>query len=528
MENTEIKETKKSLRKEIHRAEKYREITAESCTDYVLPDYNEDVRKIIFTGAKINPSGAFPDGDEIVFSGVVDYNVVYSDADGEVRSLDFSSDYEYSVKCDTDKYVDAYSKTGVASVYLRPVGPRKLTVRCGIVGEVGLTTRDTVETCGSAFDEGTPEVLTENVMIHGRRLSEVCEREYAEILTESDEVNADDVSVLLADADAVITDVRAVEGGAQLVGEINICAVIKNGDEPPFTACKTIPIDETVAFDEAIDGECTLRGVATPVSLSVTVNPEDVGNNITANVVVELRCVCDYNMQTELITDSYLKECVVENTYEDLSYTSLVSGGMEVINTEAELDRESASVNEVREILYLDAVAKTEKTNIVDGMLHIAGELRFSGIGNMLSQGGEASSVSVKFSTPFDVKVNNSCQINDNNCIYTDVSVGNIKAELDANKVYVSCQIRVEYLVTDVKKVRYLATSGMREDLPFARASSVITLYYPDSSESLFSVAKRFHTTVREIAQANSLTESAVSMYGKKESLTGIKRLMIR
>ena len=42
---------------------------------------------------------AFAGGDEVEFSGIVVYNVVYLDAEGELCSAEFSSDYDYSVKC---------------------------------------------------------------------------------------------------------------------------------------------------------------------------------------------------------------------------------------------------------------------------------------------------------------------------------------------------------------------------------------------------------------------------------------------
>ena len=51
--------------------QKCADVYTESQTDYVLPDYLGDVRKILFTEAVLRPSGRFAGGDEVEFSGIV-------------------------------------------------------------------------------------------------------------------------------------------------------------------------------------------------------------------------------------------------------------------------------------------------------------------------------------------------------------------------------------------------------------------------------------------------------------------------
>ena len=70
------------------------DVYTESQADYALPDYLGDVRKILFTEAALRPSGRFAGGDEVEFSGVVVYNVVYLDAENNLSSAEFTSDYD--------------------------------------------------------------------------------------------------------------------------------------------------------------------------------------------------------------------------------------------------------------------------------------------------------------------------------------------------------------------------------------------------------------------------------------------------
>ena len=55
-----------------------------------------------------------------------------------------------------------------------------------------------------------------------------------------------------------------------------------------------------------------------------------------------------------------------------------------------------------------------------------------------------------------------------------------------------------------------------------------ILVYYPDRDDTLFSVARRFHTTPKKVAIDNALTESALADRGDSSSLHGVERLIIK
>ena len=528
MDNTENKDSECCMKNEFFKAGKYKEIGAESSAEYILPDYNEDIRKILYTGAEINSSQPFLDGDEAVFSGVINYTVIYNDRDEEVRSLEFTSDYEFSVKCDPESYVDSFAKTRISSVYLRPTGPRKLTVRTGLVSEVCISERETLSASGSAFSDNKAECLSEAVSIHTRHLSAVSEREYAELIAEYAETPPDEITVLMKNAQAMLTEVRQTDGGVNIRGEADVCCVIKIADAPPIAVHRVIPIDERVSFDVELQAGCSVCGYITPVSLAVSVNTEDIGSNITASLVIEIRCVAEHNSPLNVITDAYRKECVTECTYEDLCYTSLLDSTSEVLTLSREIERERAGLLGVRDIVYLDASAKLEKCELVDDKLKLTGELRFSGVANGITEKDGICCTGVKFSIPFSENVNLGCRTTSHSIAFCDFVVGRVKTELDADRVYISCPMRVTSTVTEDNRIRHIATCEVREDLPFYNSESVVTVYYPDSDETLFGIAKKFHTSVRSIASANSLSEATVNEKGRSSSLSEIKRLLIK
>ena len=101
---------------------------------------------------------------------------------------------------------------------------------------------------------------------------------------------------------------------------------------------------------------------------------------------------------------------------------------------------------------------------------------------------------------------------------------------LDADDIHLNCNLKVKSRIESCLSVSRLCEchAGAYEygvsELP---SSSRITVYYPDASDSLFSVAKRFHTTPEKLARDNMITDAA-SLIGEHDSLCDVKKLIIR
>ena len=54
-----------------------------------------------------------------------------------------------------------------------------------------------------------------------------------------------------------------------------------------------------------------------------------------------------------------------------------------------------------------------------------------------------------------------------------------------------------------------------------------ITVYYPTADDTLFSVAKRFHTSPIKVARDNEITETVFASDNPTGSLSGVKRVII-
>lgn len=501
------------------------DVYTESQADYSLPDYLGDVRKILFTEASLRPSGRFAGGDEVEFSGVVVYNVVYLDSESNLSSAEFTSDYDYSVKCSGENYRDSISDTRVSGYSVRLVGPRKISAKASLVGSVKLSESSSVSVSGSAFEgDNTPEVNTKSVRVRSSRLSSVAEREYAEQISRLDGAIADEVRVIYSDAETTVDSIEAENDSVCVKGKLRMMAVIANGDAPAYSVEKVVSFEENVDF-EGVRGDMSLTPELSVTSLKSDVNADENGCEVVLSGIVEFCIIGEGNEPVELMLDCYLKNRPTENTYEDFSYLKLVSSASVKGSHNAELDRSEIDSEGLHEVVFLTATPKIDRVEREEGKVNIIGEIRYSGVASEMVD-ENISYVSLKFASPFATNVNIDCQNSDNLQVDARIFASGANASLDANKLYATCTLESQVTVCEEGREKILSSSKADGE-SYESAGARITVYYPTASDTLFSVAKRFHTSSLKVARDNNIAESVFAADNPEGKLIGIKKLLI-
>lgn len=502
------------------------DVYTESNADYTLPDYLGDVRKILFTDATLRPAGRFAGGDEVELSGVVIYNVVYLDSENKITSAEFTSDYDYSVKCDGEKYKDSFADTRVSNYAIRVVGPRKLSARASLVGSVRVSETDFVEVMGDAFDGADmPELNNKTVKIHQTCISALTEREFGESIAKIDGAIADELSVVHSVAEPTVESVELDGAYAVVRGKLRMCALIQNGDEPAYLAEKNVGFEENVAFENA-DESMRLAPEVSVVSIKSNVNPDEAGCNVTMNCILEICVIGEKNQPVSLSLDGYLKSNATENRYEDFKYNELVEliSHREIHN--AEIARGELDDENIDSVVFLNATPKIESVEKEPDGIKISGEVKYNGIS--MSQSDSTPTYStVKFAAPFETKVNISCQNNENSQVFAKISANSASAYVSDNKISASCSLESVITVCEEKTEKILVSLTIDEGAEMPENEGKITVYYPSGEDTLFSVAKRFRTSTAKVARDNDLTESVFADENEGGNLVGVTKLLI-
>ncbi len=502
----------------------------DSSCEYILPDYMGDIKKILTSKARILPGGRFASDGEVELTGTVEYEVIYADSENKLTSVNTSSDYSVSLPIPQEGYVGCAADGRVANFNIRITGPRKMSLKSSVEVATVITTETELEVLGDVFSgEREPQYTSRSISIENAKYGKSLEREYAEEAERLSGVLADEIEIIATGGSVRVLETRPTDGGVTIKGVIVIGAIVRTPEQPPFAIRREIPFEETVEIDGADkDMEFVADGILTSATLGVSEDGEECV--ISVNAIAEFEAYALENVSIDVVTDAYLKECPVECKYSDFEYTTLGACQINELVVGGKINRESIGCAEIREILMLDGEVRSFNLSHSQYGGEINGEIAISGIACEINVDGSTSYIPIKASLPFTSNVNYNCQIPENARIDCSVSVSSCDGLLDADDIHFNCTLKVKSRIESCQSVSRLCEchAGAYEygasELP---SSSRITVYYPDASDSLFSVAKRFHTTPEKLARDNMISNET-SLSDECDSLCDVKKLIIR
>jgi hypothetical protein len=509
---------------------KNRKLTDQWCEcaqDFVLPDFNSDIRKVLLFNATAYPASAFPSGEYLECSGVVTFDLVYLNFDGEAESTSFNGDYNFKVKCLTDDLVDSLVDTKVSAVALRLLSPRKISAKANLSSSVELILHDVRCSEGTALDEGhNPELLEKKVMIRDTKLSEIHEREYAESITRFDDKTTDEVTLLYSYVEPIIEQVEMEGSDARVRGRLKASVLVKTDDTPMYKLEHTIPIDETIKID-SVSENCTAKAKIGLASVNATTRGDDTGVDIILNVICEFRVVGEENKECTLLSDAYLCSCACDNSYDDFTYNEYLKRVDEVREKTEKISIEGLEYDTIRDVVFVSATPRIDEYVMDDGNLNIKGEIKVSAIATEIKDDESIEYTNLKFGVKIDENVNLGCHICDKLDVYPTISVSDVTCEVDTNNVYIKFNEHILFDLVAQKNARSLLVSNAKDDELFDKSPARITVYYPSPEDTLYSVAKEFHTTREKVLLDNSLAIETATKDGDDIPLVGVKRIII-
>lgn len=504
-----------------------REIAAEVGCDYVLPDYLGDVRKILFTEARCLPLPTYMSGDELSTSGAVEFRMIYTDSEGQISSFSFTGDYESCERISQETSPEIFSESEVSSFSMRLLGPRKISAKARVVTSVRLAFDETLELCGTGAELSSLERATRPVTVMNPVSGESCEREYAEAVTMLEGVTLDETRVIHEHAEHRITECRATSGEVYVSGEHIVSAIIAIGDAPAALYEKRIPFAESLLLDGACEDTSASVSVIYP-SLKIELTPDDSGVSVCASLIAEYTPRALGNRSLEMTTDGYLTDRDCDCRYSELELQRFLCRRDLEDTVEIAVDTSSLSLEMPESLLFVSAEAHVREVEHTDGVLRITSDVRFSGIA--CEKSGEDSTAYAPLRHTAEFKKEIAIDTEDIGDISADVGLISYDARgrVEDGTVLLSARLSYGIELGDVYKCRYLSdidTAGEPED---KQESGRITVYYPDSEDTLFSVARRFRTTTERIAIDNSLTDTVVADKSATASLHGVAMLIIK
>ncbi len=503
-----------------------RELSCEVACDYVLPDYLGEVRKILYTEARAMPLPTYMSGDEASASGGVHFRMIYSDAEGRISSAEFSEDYEQHERINESGASGVYGSTEVESYSMRLLGPRKISAKARVATALTLLCDEDIPLTGSAFEHGEPELAEKRAEVLERVISEPVEREYAESLAELEGRIADEVRVIYENATPILQECRASDGEVWMSGEYRVCALIAIGDAPAALYKVKIPFAESIAL-EGVRADMEADAEILVTSLKINVTPTDTGSSVVASLITELAPEAYGNRDLTLVTDGYMTDREVKCEYGELALQKSCQTVRATEKFKCEPTADELSLEGEFEMLYLTAEPRIKSVEMGENSVRPLVDLKFSGIACQIN-GDTVTYAPIRYSVERRLDLHTDTP-RDNNCKAT---LGITCTEVDgrcADGVITLCaDVAVSAELTATERHRLLCRIDASGEPGVCDRQGKIFVYYPGKDDTLFSVARRFHTTAKRVAIDNSLAEAALADRSDIGSLSGVEMLVIK
>jgi hypothetical protein len=496
-------------------------LRCETGCDFTLPDYMGDIKRIIDVGCDVIPSGKFDGSGEVSFCGIVSYKVLYTDSENKPTLAEFTSDYEVCVKCD-DAYIDGAALTELSSLSVRPQGPRKLCAKASLSSDVYICSEREVpvlEGCDGV------EKNTAQISVHSAEYLPVGEREYAEEAARLEGVACEELEVLSTGACVRIDKVTVETDGVRFVGAIETYALLNGDDDSVVRIEKDIPIDESLECDSENVGALPLaRGYVT--SFKVNINNDGLEGDICSSVVfsatAEYEVFVDRCRIVSVVRDAYTVGTKSTADYECVPYSSVECTVSENQNVSFEVPRDELSCDNITQILHTQASVKERVLTLSPTNIKVSGEVNFC---TVVKSAGEESYLGIKNCCPFEF------------CVQIDAGDAPIKlgrfcltpysasSSVDSGKLYLKCSLSMYASVLSEREENVVTSLTVSDDE--SEKDGVVTVYYPDEKDSLWSVGKKYGVSLSKLAKDNALSEGAFASAASSTSLHGVDRIII-
>lgn len=506
------------------KTKRFCDIRTECSAETSLPDYNTDVRKILHVSAKPHPISSFASGEGIECSGEVTFDVVYLDFEGVVCSASFSGDYSFKVKCDTQSYKDSLVETSLGNLSLRLMSPRKIAARATLDSSVTVITEETFTTDGDALDPDLNPQLEPLTISSGlTTVTPPSEREYGCSLARFDGKTTDEVHLIHLSVKPIVERLELTDGEIEVIGRIETTSLIRTDECPLYKLEKSFEMSGRIPADAAYsDGE--YRAVVEVVSASVATGGDEGGVEMTLSVITETRVVCEKNVNADLIADMYLCDRPCDCTRQSFGYDEYLGRHSSEKEINNKISLASIGAGKLREVIFADVTAAVDAVEVLESEAVIKGEIKVSAIATEMKDDGGVEFVPIKFSSEFKENVNCDCHIDDKTAIFPSIFLSDESVMVDSENVYLKANATLEISLSKHREAEALSCARVSSSEAYTKNPARISVYYPEEGDTLYAVAKAYHTTKEKLLSDNSALAEVVAKDGK---ISSVKRLII-
>ena len=487
-------------------------VTSEISGEYIIPDYIPDAEKILLTLATPKIDGQFIEENRIDYEGSVHYTILISTENNKLKSIGYTEPFEGSIEADgvTDECF-AYIMPRARSVNARLINPRKIGIKTALETECriycGKDTTPETEGSDSLDDEMDIELDSEQ----RETLNILAAQENGIKVSEDIELDSGSPTIseiIMCWVTMCPIDLRAHDGEAEVKNDAVFNCIYETEDGNFNYITKKLPLSHTLEIENLpCDCDCTTSTDVGSVKAAVQENSYGERRLIELDFEYDLNVTCFCSRETSVVKDMYSTGYESSASYSVLNTISFKRAYNTNLSVNASKPRGEVDAEKIKNIFTGDISIRDVKTTYnpekgklyTDGsaVIHIVGE-------NDILVENEKLFTACEFEYPFRCETDASDSMD--NCEFmTTVNILSERFRLDSSNVFVDFEIGIKMAVLQNEEISCISKLSIDKNSPASHASAPVTLYYPESGERLWDIAKRYKTTKAAVMNANAM-----------------------
>lgn len=464
--------------------------------EYVLPEYCPDVATILKCYAYPRLQNRQWSGDQLMVDGIAVVRVVYADEQRQcVRTVEFAQPFTCSIR-GLHQTEDTSVEIALSTKYLtcRAVSPRRIEVRGSVLviaaTECAVVKEMAVPNNMDGFYTRQEQIP---ITVPGRRWEKIISVNES---FEFDQSLPPAERLLGGECCAVIKECKLLTGKAIIKGVLYVHQLYTDIASGNHTHC----LNYAVPFSQILDASDAADGLPYRVSVQVmsdsercSIGPD--GENTILDVTAKLLLQLQVYQKAEisLLYDAYHAVCPVEMKREEVICHILYGQRYEEKKCSVSM---TAPIQQWREVLDISAQIVDYHCETQDGNALLKGRIQIGVI--VRDVDGEICyhECAEHFSTE--------CACSGNQAkMEPTITAVHYRASDDA----LECVVALHIAVTDENVYHRQVISDLHlcSDRPFSAPKSNALLYYAETGETVWDIARACHTSPQDIIDENNL-----------------------
>lgn len=464
--------------------------------DFSLPEYMPEILRIIKSSAQPKINSCRLVGERVTVDGECELRMIYTAEDGCIYT--FSQNRPFTRHCENSVFndaVDVNGKVTVSYVNCRATSTKRAEIKAGLVIKV------------TAFLEENEEIVSlgdtkciEEKTVPVRAMSLGCKKTRQFSMSDTISLPVPAAFVVSTRAAAVCTDVKKISNKIMVKGDavVDICYVTAADKSCTEHIKHTLPVNQILEFDgmeERFTGNVCLT--VTAIDVMQKNDQDGTGSAFDISLGIDASVSMWEEKELTVICDAYAVGASVELKKQPYTFYTALDEIRDTYIFKSDFQVSGEGVSKVLDATCEVTSADVKKEN---GMIAVCGSLALSVL--IKDTSGSLTNLNKVLDYRYERKAD---YTEDSIFCMPSVTVLSLDCmEKGNNGIDIRAEIRI--VGTVFGKLSLDTVVDITEsETQTERNSNAITVYFPEKSESLWSIARRYNTTVSAIALENNL-----------------------